>query len=100
MESKGKAIDENSKIIAISNSSVAGMSGSAILQIVYDQIYVVGMLLGGPAIQYHREMMMIITAVNQENYSEALNILSVIESELLTMFDKEREFGRKNDSNF
>ena len=71
------------------------MSGSQILQIADNQIYVVGTLLGGLAVQYHRVMMMIITAANQRNYSEALNILSLIETELITMFDKVWALGLK-----
>ena len=53
--SKGHVLSNNEHIICCSNSSVAGMSGSVILQEFEGQYKAVGILQGGPAVRFHRD---------------------------------------------
>jgi hypothetical protein len=74
----GRVIKANEDLIAIENSSVAGMSGSPILQIQDGEWVAVSILLGGPAVINHYELTSMSRHVLQHNFSEALQLLESI----------------------
>ena len=73
-QSSGCILAENTDLFAISNSSVAGMSGSPMLQERNGRQVVVSMLLGGPAVYHHSSFIQIAMQVQMQNYQEALSI--------------------------
>ena len=78
---KGRIIDLNNDLIAITNSSIGGMSGSPIVQKKGSETIVVSMLLGGPAIELHSELISIAICISQKDFTQARNILSSVKQD-------------------
>ena len=75
---KGRIIDLNSDLIVITNSSVGGMSGSPALQKRGSETIAVSMLLGGPAVEFHSELISIAIFISQRDFVQALSIFNSI----------------------
>ena len=71
----GAMIKANDDLIAVEISSVAGMSGSPILQTQAGELVAVSILLGGPAVKNHYELVSLSQHVLKHEYSEGLQLL-------------------------
>ena len=77
-QSQGFVYDRNDLIAAVSNSSVLGMSGSGMLQRKDGKYFAVGILLGGPAVPHHKDLINIAQCVMKSKFCRAKKILKTI----------------------
>ena len=78
----GAMIKGNEDLIAVENSSVAGMSGSPILQTQDGKLVAVSILLGGPAVKNHYEFVSLSHYVLENRYPEGLQLFESLKNDL------------------
>ena len=86
-QSTGQVLDKNERLMAITNSSVTGMSGSPIFQDQGSGLVVVSILLGGPAVKNHFKFLRMSQHVLQNDFPQALALLNEVSSDSPTFCD-------------